>query len=409
MSTNENKSSTYLKKAVLKANYRSIKNVEVEFQKGLNIIIGKNGSGKTNLLQLLYNTLSLDYLGTNTFETTLTYQDNFENSYTLKAENENLEYFTTLEKYLDLHQKPKISLAKNENDISLESIDVPLHYFINTELKTDYNFVKHGIAHGLPVIETPLNYSTNKEDIRINDIKFDIYFERDKNALFLRLIMLYLSTPHKNLQDNFSVNTWLNHVKERFDSFFIEIRPLLSKYSIIKDIRLNENINVHIDNSKNEIITSNLVFDYFVNDSWLPFGSLSDGTKRLFLVIANVGFDYNLLHSKNGNTLKLEPNSRIILLEEPELGIHPHQLHLLMLFLKEQSKDKQIIITTHSPQVLDVIGVDELDHVNICSFVPKLGTQLRLMTEDEKVKAKLYMNDGMYLSDYWRFSDFNRD
>ncbi|MGL4597826.1 MAG: hypothetical protein ACRCYO_09865, partial [Bacteroidia bacterium] len=88
--------------------------------------------------------------------------------------------------------------------------------------------------------------------------------------------------------------------------------------------------------------------------------------------------------------------------------IHPHQLHKLMLFLKEQSKHKQIIISTHSPQVLDVLGKDELDRINVCSLVPGKGTQLRQMTEAEITKARKYMEDG-YLSDYWRFSDFDRD
>ena len=95
----------------------------------------------------------------------------------------------------------------------------------------------------------------------------------------------------------------------------------------------------------------------------------------------------------------------IALLEEPELGIHPHQLHLLMQFIKEQSRHKQIIITTHSPQVLDTIGSDELDRIIICEYDGKNGTQLRHLTEKEISKAKKYMKEEAFLSDYWRFSD----
>jgi len=94
----------------------------------------------------------------------------------------------------------------------------------------------------------------------------------------------------------------------------------------------------------------------------------------------------------------------IILLEEPELGIHPHQLHQLMQFIKEQSREKQIILTTHSPQVLDVLEPDELDRVIICHYDSKKGTQLRHLTEKEINKAKKYMKDD-FLSDYWRFSN----
>src|SRR5262245_40982915 len=41
--------------------YKSIKNVSCEFNKGLNIIIGNNGSGKTNLLEFIYKVLKRDY------------------------------------------------------------------------------------------------------------------------------------------------------------------------------------------------------------------------------------------------------------------------------------------------------------------------------------------------------------
>src|ERR1044071_7632708 len=41
--------------------YKSIKNVSCEFTRGLNIIIGNNGSGKTNLLEFIYKMLKRDY------------------------------------------------------------------------------------------------------------------------------------------------------------------------------------------------------------------------------------------------------------------------------------------------------------------------------------------------------------
>ena len=103
--------------------------------------------------------------------------------------------------------------------------------------------------------------------------------------------------------------------------------------------------------------------------------------------------------------LSIYDSTKAILLEEPELGIHPHQLHQLMQFIKEQSREKQIILTTHSPQVLDVLGPDELDRVIICHSDPKNGTQLSHLTEKEIAKAKKYMKEEAFLSDYWRFSD----
>ncbi len=95
---------------------------------------------------------------------------------------------------------------------------------------------------------------------------------------------------------------------------------------------------------------------------------------------------------------------KIILLEEPELGIHPDQLHKLLLFLRQQSEKHQIIITTHSPQVLDMLNEDELDRITICELDEKKGTQFRKLKKAQIATAKQYMSEqGLFLSDYWRY------
>ena len=94
----------------------------------------------------------------------------------------------------------------------------------------------------------------------------------------------------------------------------------------------------------------------------------------------------------------------IILLEEPELGIHPDQLHKLLQFLREQSEKHQLIITTHSPQVLDMLHEDELDRITICELDEKKGTQFRKLKKAQIATAKKYMKEeGLFLSDYWRY------
>jgi predicted ATP-dependent endonuclease of OLD family len=79
-----------------------------------------------------------------------------------------------------------------------------------------------------------------------------------------------------------------------------------------------------------------------------------------------------------------------------------------MLFLKEQSRHKQIIITTHSPQVLDILNKDELGNIIIASYEKGEGTKLRHLDEKEIAKAQQYMEED-YLSDYWRFSDLEKE
>ena len=95
----------------------------------------------------------------------------------------------------------------------------------------------------------------------------------------------------------------------------------------------------------------------------------------------------------------------LVLVEEPELGVHPHQFDKIMTFLKEQAEDKQIIVSTHSPQALNHLTVDELDHLMIAKFDNKKGTQIKHLTPAQTKKAKAYINKVGFFSDYWLLSD----
>jgi predicted ATP-binding protein involved in virulence len=183
---------------------------------------------------------------------------------------------------------------------------------------------------------------------------------------------------------------------EQISTSFNMLNENLKKYTPIEDFRINENYNIHED--QNVLYLSNVFFEFKIKGTWHPFSSLSDGTKRLFYIVSEIIIDYELIE-KNKNFMEL------ILLEEPELGIHPHQFAQLMQFLKIESQNKQIIITTHSPQALDVLEENELDRISIAYMNPTSdGTQIRQLTEMEIAKAQAYMKED-YLRDYWIHSD----
>ena len=136
------------------------------------------------------------------------------------------------------------------------------------------------------------------------------------------------------------------------------------------------------------------MFEFFVNNQWLLWSQLSDGTKRIFYLISEI----------------TSINKGTILIEEPELGTHPDQLHQLMTFLKEQSKTKQILVTTHSPQVLNILNDDELDRIIITKYDTEQGTKMFHLSEEKIKKAQSYMEEeGLWLSDYWVHSDLETE
>jgi predicted ATPase len=92
------------------------------------------------------------------------------------------------------------------------------------------------------------------------------------------------------------------------------------------------------DNLNPEIIR--LAWRHKGSDKYFGVSSLSDGTLR-FIALA---------------TLLLQPvelRPSVILIDEPELGLHPAAISLLASLIHDASLNTQVIVATQSPQLLD--------------------------------------------------------
>lgn len=344
---------TYITRAILK-DYLTIKDVDITFNSGINIIIGKNGTGKTNFINYLADSLEFRPAMTN----------NSSNIY-FSMLNEELRKETNISVFLDenlvLHKNLSVKLYRgNEiiiHDLTIMALSklkishgIPSHYPLATDPISDV--IKMTSNDGYSVFP---NFSTSK-------IVFDIGYHYVRSVL-------------------------LGEKPGEFNSeiIFENLNDNLSKYTNIEKVRLGQNLK--ISNFIKDIQFSNLYLEYFVNNEWLLFNQLSDGTKRLFYIISEIEYSAN----------------PIILLEEPELGIHPHQLYDLMRFVKEKSEKFQFIITTHSPMVLNTLNIDELDSI-IIAKIENGATKLEHLSQEQMDKAKGYM-EKLDLSDYWIHSD----
>lgn len=102
------------------------------------------------------------------------------------------------------------------------------------------------------------------------------------------------------------------------------------------------------------------------SDQYFDASSLSDGTLR-FIALA---------------TLFLQPEQfrpSVILVDEPELGLHPYALEVLAALIKQTSVTTQVIVSTQSSLLLDHFEPEDVlvaDRVNG-------GTQLRRLDSDQ--------------------------
>jgi AAA15 family ATPase/GTPase len=374
-----NNKEAYISKVHLKG-YKSIRDLEIDFKPGLNVIIGPNGSGKTNF-QAFTNDIMWER-----FEDIES--ENFEYTYDLKVGKDVITKDIVANRREDKYFQERIltklfSLNGKEIRETTYRISDKNSFFESEHLLTDTN-------DGYPeFVYMPkfIKFSDPKENYLKDPISLKFNKIKDESKYYFSPISdSYLIIPILD-------KTKLKRLEIDSTNFFeaigidSQVLDLLQNFTPIQDIRIDKKL--FRNASKNDtLIVDNIIPEFLVNNEWFTFNQLSDGTKRIFHILTSVNFEKD-----------------IILLEEPELGIHPHQLYLLMQFIKEQAEDKQIIITTHSPEVLNILKMDELDSIIITSYDTEKGTQMHKLSEKQIKKAQMYMETTGFLSNYWVHSN----
>lgn len=383
-------------------NYKSLKNVTVQFKDGLNIIIGKNGSGKSNLLEFINEFVSIKPLVF--FENKVRFPSNYSYSFYPEQQSEKNEFIFKV--VSELSSEGRVKGLKNVISISQRKIDgflsVEKYVIENKESWTEINrvinalsflsdfhnnLIKFYIPGNLWWLDKPTKYT-------INSINSPFYLiERPSEySLFTHLFNFRFEKELSENDDKLLLKFEVEEIKMLFIKCFdkfkkeIQVDNFLNAFSPIESVKINENINIY--KIEDKILFENLTLEFKIDGDWVPWSYLSDGTKRLFFLITEIS----------------SQEDGLILVEEPELGVHPDQLFKLMQFIKEQSETKQIIISTHSPIVLDCLKSDELDRI-IIARAENGHSHFHKLSEKKIEKAKNYIAEAGDLSYYWLHSD----
>jgi predicted ATPase len=98
---------------------------------------------------------------------------------------------------------------------------------------------------------------------------------------------------------------------------------------------------------------------------WFDATQESDGTLRVAGIVT---------------ALLQEPPVPVLGIEEPELTVHPGAIPLLYDFLKQASRRSQVIVTTHSPELLDLMDPEDVRVV----LRGREGTTVALMASGQR-------------------------
>lgn len=286
--------------------HKVLKNLEIDFTENdkvrdLTVIAGVNGSGKTNILKYIY-----DYF----------YNNNYFN---------------------DLKDTITFYLNDNEKNVN-ENIYNDLFMQLNQyEHNSNYNFNDNGfkmVRDNLKVLPKLIYIPTeiNFTDIETttNMLKREYKFLNIVDSSLISNIASYIATRItyvSNTQEDLTGK----QVKEKVAKEINEIFEILDL-----DIKF---IGLSKDEKSMPIFKNSFGEEFNINE-------LSSGEKQLFIRTLAIKM--------------LEPENSIILIDEPELSLHPKWQQRIVEVYKKIGKNNQIIIATHSPHILGSVKKESI-------------------------------------------------
>lgn len=105
----------------------------------------------------------------------------------------------------------------------------------------------------------------------------------------------------------------------------------------------------------------------------------------------------------------INSNARLLLIEEPEVGVHHGLLSSIVELIKFKSQNQQVIISTHSDVVIDHLNPENILLVKKTSGSTAIHSIAKYMSKNDYEALKLYLKNNGNLGEFWRESGFNND
>ena len=356
--------------------FKSIRDVEVELR-DVNVLIGANGAGKSNFIEVLAFLQEIQ-------------QGNLQRYVKRAGGADRLLHFgskTTETIEIDIRfQSPSESFGIDLLATDADSLEVVARVAASVGAASAGRGNESPTSHspGHSPVNGGQSYGVNErlfsgfdEQVRKIVDTWRIYHFHDtsRSAPMKKTAKLHDNRYLRPDGSNLAAFLYLLREKHEFEYGFIQktvrmVAPFFDEF-VLEPMALNPD-------------TIRLEWKHKGTDAYFDASSLSDGTLR-FIALAT------LLQQPK----ELRPS--VILLDEPELGMHPLGITLLAAMVNSASVDTQVILATQSPMLLDYFEPEE---VVVADRVDG-GTQFTRFTSEElAVWLKRYS-----IGELWEMND----
>ena len=391
----------YISKIQIK-NFRNFKDKEVVFNDGVNVIIGHNNSGKTNLIKALSLVIDSERpkrLSTDDFNKNVTLQE-------LKDNPPKISISITIKKGTEETPDDLVTISNwlTKLDSSYEAL-LTYEFFLPEKKREDYINAISLIDGDTPNAIEKAWKLLKQEFIRFYTYKIwggDIVNQATVDSDSLKKFDFQFLDAIRDVERDMLTgkNTLLRDVFDFFMDYDIKIDKVKTpedKHEEIKAKRelftekantLIEDLSTRIASGKKEILSYAKKTGASFNKAKPNFeGSISENEMYSVLKLiveyesgikipaTHNGLGYNnliymsLLLAKmqvNADVDYLDINAKVfttLAIEEPEAHLHPAMQYKFLKFLNENKKEKkvrQIFVTTHSTHITSAVSLDEI-------------------------------------------------
>lgn len=404
------------------SNFRSFDEIDIDL-KDFNVLLGANASGKSNFIDIFKFLRYVEQSGLNDaisqlggFEyftnLKISYNKPFNLSVTFKDiegigwkndEENTVSFFHPIEIFYEL----ELTFLKNGKfNVNKDRFTFDCEYF-----DVDFEKIKHKKVFSDDDIELDkgkklkAKFSINNEK---GKIKFDSYNNKIKKDKIIPSFFeeipknkILLETPFFNMFSRkiiandlsiFKFNpelpkelapiTGKSELEENGKNLAIVLNKILKDSKKRKEfLNLTKYLLDFIDDFNIQPLLSNqlmLEAKETFSDKSIPASFLSDGTINIILTIIALFFE----------------DKNIVIIEEPERYIHPHLISKLIDLMQDASKNKQIIISTHCPEIVRWANKEDL------LFISRNDTGFSTMSRpSQKEEIKTFLENDIKMDE----------